>query len=99
MKCLGNDATVIYTLEIFKNFQANGLFCYLLFAGFFIRLKQVANKSSAVMPHIRKLMKYCPDVWTQYKIAMDLGLQDITKELVRSDSCGSYIKDMLASQP
>ncbi|PVD19335.1 hypothetical protein C0Q70_19822 [Pomacea canaliculata] len=63
------------------------------------RLKQVANKSSAVMPHIRKLMKYCPDVWTQYKIAMDLGLQDITKELVRSDSCGSYIKDMLASQP
>ncbi|KAK7503511.1 hypothetical protein BaRGS_00005050 [Batillaria attramentaria] len=61
------------------------------------KLKQLPNKQSGSLPHVKKLLKYCPDVWMQYKIAQDLGLQDIVRELIRSDSCSSYIKDMLAT--
>jgi hypothetical protein len=45
---------------------------------------------------MRKLLKMCGDVWQEYKIAHELGLQDFTKELLRDEFTGGYIKDMLS---
>lgn len=63
-----------------------------------VRLRQSSWKQSTCLPQVKKLLKMCPDVWMQYKIAQDLGLQDVAKELLRNDSSSSYIKDLLNSQ-
>ena len=63
-----------------------------------LRLRQPAGKLSSCVVQVKKLLKMCPDVWMQYKIAQDLGLQDVVKELLRNDSSSSYIQDLLSTQ-
>ncbi|XP_070207763.1 spatacsin-like isoform X2 [Littorina saxatilis] len=62
------------------------------------KFRQTQGKLASCLPQAKKLLKMCPDIWMQYKIAQDLGLQDVVKEMLRNDSSSSYIKDLINNQ-
>jgi hypothetical protein len=44
---------------------------------------------------LKKLLSLCTDVQLTFRLANDLGLTDVVKDLERSD-CGHYLKDIVA---
>jgi len=45
--------------------------------------------------HLKKLLFYCKDVVSKYKLAQSLGLTELTKELLTADNgqLGAAIRD------
>ncbi|KAL8574758.1 hypothetical protein ACOMHN_035875 [Nucella lapillus] len=62
------------------------------------KLRHSPGKLTSCVGVVRKMLKLCPDVWLQYSIARDLGLQDVTRDLLRNDTCSSYLKDLISQQ-
>ena len=59
------------------------------------RLEQQRPKHA--MSAMKKLLSHCHDVQITYRLANDLGLTDLVRDLLKSDA-GAYLKDTIAIQ-
>ena len=52
---------------------------------------------SSVTPNVKRLLTYCDDVYSRYRLAYQQNLYDVTKTLLQDTKTSSYLNDRLAS--
>ena len=53
----------------------------------------VSAKAAIASTNMKKFLSYCSEVLTAYKIATELGFQDLAVNLLEGEA-GSYLKDV-----
>ncbi|KAL7401647.1 hypothetical protein ABVT39_002603 [Epinephelus coioides] len=59
--------------------------------------KKLDGAPSSVTPNVKRLLTYCDDVYSRYKLAYQQNLYDVTKTLLQDTKTSSYLNDRLAS--
>ncbi|KAM7415261.1 hypothetical protein PAMA_019875 [Pampus argenteus] len=59
--------------------------------------KKLHGAPSSVTPNVKRLLSYCDDVYSRYRLAYQHNLHDVTKTLLQDAKTSSYLNDKLAS--
>ncbi|XP_076588606.1 spatacsin isoform X2 [Chaetodon auriga] len=59
--------------------------------------KKLDGTSAAVAPNVKRLLTYCDDVYSRYRLAYQQNLYDVTKSLLQDAKTSSYLNDRLSS--
>ncbi|KAI3371229.1 hypothetical protein L3Q82_023542, partial [Scortum barcoo] len=59
--------------------------------------KKLDGAPSSVSPNVKRLLTYCEDVYSRYRLAYQQNLFDVTKTLLQDVKTSSYLNDRLAS--
>lgn len=55
------------------------------------------NAPTSATPNVKRLLTYCDDVYSRYRLAYQQKLYDITKSLLQDNKTSNYLNDRLAS--
>lgn len=59
--------------------------------------KKLDGAPSSVTSNVKRLLSYCDDVYSRYRLAYQQNLHDVTKMLLQDTKTASYLNDRLAS--
>ncbi|XP_070687544.1 spatacsin [Pempheris klunzingeri] len=59
--------------------------------------KKLDGAPSSVTANVKRLLTYCDDVYSRYRLAYQQNLYDVTKTLLQDAKTSSYLSDRLAS--
>ncbi|XP_008279865.1 spatacsin [Stegastes partitus] len=59
--------------------------------------KKLDSSPSSIIPNVKRLLTYCDDVYSRYRLAYQQNLYDITKTLLQDTKTSNYLNDRLAT--
>ncbi|XP_072242589.1 spatacsin [Leuresthes tenuis] len=59
--------------------------------------KMLDGTPSSITPNVKRLLTYCDNVYSRYRLAYQLNFYDITKTLLQDTKTSNYLNDRLAS--
>ncbi|XP_077989349.1 spatacsin-like [Glandiceps talaboti] len=94
-----------WSTAIYNNVVADGDFRYLddfrhhlsltseLYSELAVRYKHESSKSSTLTSNMKKVLLYCPDIQVQYRLATELGFNEMATTMLQGDG-GAYLRDV-----
>uniref|UniRef100_A0A3P8X6E9 SPG11 vesicle trafficking associated, spatacsin n=1 Tax=Cynoglossus semilaevis TaxID=244447 RepID=A0A3P8X6E9_CYNSE len=59
--------------------------------------KKLDSAPSSVTPNVKRLLSYCDDVYTRYRLAYQRSLNDVAENLLQDVKTSNYLNDRLSS--
>lgn len=67
------------------------------FSTFVFVIFRLDSAPSSVTPNVKRLLSYCDDVYTRYRLAYQRSLNDVAENLLQDVKTSNYLNDRLSS--